>query len=289
MKILTRFLLATLFCLPFVTNAQEVPPADLVFDRNVFDCENNWVVFPKKTADSIYAYGFVYLDAEAGFTFHLENFFQIGNDGRFIVKPKNMTGSVKYRLDQNTNKVSSLTVQRQAELGLPAQPDWLKLYKHEAPATTAELTRRGRQFNHIGAFSKAFQDLNKAYALDPHYEGLEFELAYNYNATKAYQKAVDVLISAIKNNDKNFWFYRELGYSYMNLKKIDEAEQVYEKGIAMSTDKAQQAEMAYNMAYTFFQQKNKPKFEIWASKTRSFADSGSQFLKNLEVMQQQML
>lgn len=289
MKILTRFLLAALIYLPFIANAQESPPSDLIFNRNVFDCENTWVAFPKKTTDSVYAYGFVYLDAEAGFTFHLENFFQIGSDGRFVVKPKSMTGTVKYRLDQNANKVSYLTAQRQAELNLPAQPDWLKHYKHEAPATTAELTRRGRQFNHIGAFSKAFQDLNKAYALDPHFEGLEFELAYNYNATKAYQKAVDILISAIKNNDKNFWFYRELGYSYMNLKKIDEAEQVYEKGIAMSTDKAQQAEMAYNMAYTFFQQKNKAKFELWASKTRSFADSGSVFLKNLDAMQQQML
>lgn len=288
MKILARFLLTALIYLPFITNAQEVPSPDLIFTKNVFDCENTWVAFPKKTTDSVYAYGFVYLDAAAGFTFHLENFFQIGN-GRFIVKPKNMTGTVKYRLDQNTNKVSSLTAQRQAELNLPAQPDWLKLYAHEAPSTAAELTRRGRQFNHIGAFNKAFQDLGKAYALDPHFEGLEFELAYNYNATQAYQKAVDVLISAINNNDKNFWFYRELGYSYMNLKKIEEAEQIYEKGIAISTEKAQQAEMAYNMAYTFFQQKNKAKFEIWAIKTRAFADSGSLFLKNLDAMQQKML
>lgn len=289
MQKIKRLLFAVLMSLSFIANAQQNVPADLVFNKSIFDCENNWVAFPKKPTDSLYAYGFVYLDATAGFTFQLESFFNIGNDGKLVAKPKNVNGSVKYRLDQNTNKVSLLTAKRQAELALLAQPDWLKFYAHEEPKTTAELTRRGKNFNHVGAFAKAFHDLDKAYQLDPHFEGLEFELAYNYNATQAYQKAVDVLISAIRNNDKNFWFYRELGYSYMNLKKIDEAEQTYEKGIAMSTDKAQQAEMAYNMAHAFFQQKNKVKFEFWSNKTKSVADPESQFVKNLNAMQQQML
>lgn len=289
MKKIKHFLCATLLSFSFIANAQQNVPADLIFNKSIFDCENTWVAFPKKTTDSVYAYGFIYLDATAGFTFQLESFFSVGSDGRLVAKPKNTKGLVKYRLEQNTNKVSSLTAQRQGELGLPAQPDWLKIYAHEAPKTTAELTRRGRHFNHVGAFNKAFQDLNKAYQLDPHFEGLEFELAYNFNATKAYQKAVDVLIAAIKNNDKNFWFYRELGYSYMNLKKIDEAEQTYEKGIAMSTDRAQQAEMAYNIAYTFFQQKNKAKFEYWSNKTKSVADPESKLLKNLKAMEQEML
>jgi tetratricopeptide (TPR) repeat protein len=289
MKNLKRFLLVTLLSVSFVANAQHKVPADLVFNKSIFDCENNWVAFPKKTTDSVYAYGFIYLDATAGFTFQLESFFSIGNDGELLGKPKNITGTAKYRLDQNASKVSLLTTQRQEELGLPAQPKWLSIYAREEPVTPADLTRRGKHFNHVGAFAKAFQDLNKAYQLDPHFNGLEFELAYYYNATQAYQKAVDILISAIKNDDKNFWFYRELGYSYMNLKKIDDAELTYEKGIAMSTDKKQQAEMAYNMAYTFFQQKNKTKFESWSSKTRSVADPESQFVKNLDAMQKQML
>lgn len=289
MKYLKRFLFATLIGVSFMVNAQQNVPADLVFNKSIFDCENNWVAFPKKTTDSVYAYGFIYLDATAGFTFQLESFFSIGNDGKLSGKPKNMTGTAKYRLDQNTSKVSLLTTQRQAELGLAAQPTWLSNYAHEEPTTPADLTRRGRQFNHVGAFARAFQDLTKAYQLDPHFNGLEFELAYNYNATKAYQKAVDVLTSAIKNNDKNFWFYRELGYSYMNLKKIDDAEQTYEKGFAIATDKVQQAEMAYNMAYTFFEQKNKSKFEYWSNKTKSVADAESQFIKNIKAMEQKIL
>lgn len=58
---------------------------------------------------------------------------------------------------------------------------------------------------------------------------------------------------------------------------LEKAEEFYKKGISISLDKNQKAEMAVNMAQGYFQIKNKEKFEEWAKITKEFADKGSTF------------
>ena len=43
---------------------------ELKFDTKYFNAVDKWVAFPKKDTDSTYAYGFIYLDNQAGFTFN---------------------------------------------------------------------------------------------------------------------------------------------------------------------------------------------------------------------------
>ena len=43
--------------------------------------------------------------------------------------------------------------------------------------------------------------------MNPHFEGLEFELAYAYNHLEKYEKAIPILQKALKNNPKDFYFF----------------------------------------------------------------------------------
>jgi hypothetical protein len=285
MQSIKRLLL--LFCiLPLYLFGQENPAPDLIFDQTFYDLENQWVVFPKKPADSVYAYGVVYVDAAAGFTFDLQGAFKVMPDGRFIGTP--ITNSVKVRLERNVSKVSALSADRLKELNLPKEAAFLSHYKVD-PGNIVNLVSWGKHYNHVGAYERSLVYLLKAYKIEPHAEGLEFELAFNYNATSKFDRAVEVLAVAIKDDPKNFWFYRELGYSYMNNMKLEEAEKSYSAGIKMTQDSLQKSEMAYNIAYGFFKAGNKPKFMEWDQITRQHTtDPQSVFIRNLNILKHKL-
>jgi len=253
---------------------------ELKFTTKFYDAVDKWVAFDIEK-DSTYIAGFIYIDVEAGFTFQFETFFAITDKG--LEKGKMDSNIVfKLRLSENTADVAILSDREIEQLGLPKIPDWLKYYKGNE---NSYLVGMGYSYNHIGASHKAIEPLLKVYNKEPHFEGLEFELAYAYNATESFDKAIDVLNKAIKNNPKNFWFYRELGFSLIKQDKFNDAENAYLKGIELSTEKAQQAEMAHNMAYSYFRIKNKPKFEEWAKLTRKYADEDSQLYHNINLFE----
>ncbi|MEP0264246.1 tetratricopeptide repeat protein [Dokdonia sp.] len=79
------------------------------------------------------------------------------------------------------------------------------------------------------------------------------------------------MIKAIDHNPNNFYFYRELGFSYRYLGNIEEAETTYTKGIEISDDDFEKSEMAVNMANYYFLIKNRKKFEEWAKLTRKYS------------------
>jgi len=282
MKLIKR-LIVLLAVLPLFAAAQDIKIPDLVFDKVFYDCENQWVVFPKKPADSAYAYGVIYIDATAGFTFDHQGMLKVGADGVFIGKPL-VNKMMKYRLESNISQVSLLSPDRIKELGLPREAEFLKHYKVD-PEKTSSMVSWGRHYNHVGAYDKALVYLLKAYSIAPHAAELEFELAYNYNATQKFDKALEVLTTAIKHDQKNYLLYKELGYLHLIQKKLDDAEKAYLSGIDQVNNDQQRSEMAYNMAYGFFQAGNKPKFSEWYEKTKQYiTDPNSVFLKNLGLM-----
>ena len=248
---------------------------ELKFDKKFSDAVDKWVAFNKKEDDSTYIYGFIYIDEQAGFTFDYASRFKI-NQNTLEKLPNEMESSIKSRLSPNTANVHILTENEIKQLNLPNQPEWLKSYKTNENSVSY-LKNIGFHFNAVGASKNAIEPLLKAYKIEPHYVGLEFELAYAYNATKNHDKAIEILNEAIKNDPKNFWFLRELGFAYKNLGNLEKAEETYKKGISLSSDKNQKAEMAVNMAQSYFQTKNKKKFEEWAKITKQYSEKGSQF------------
>jgi tetratricopeptide (TPR) repeat protein len=252
---------------------------DLKFTTPYYDAVDKWIAFDKKPADSTYVVGFIYIDEQAGFTFDYEARFAVTAKGLKKLS-REFEHGLKSRLSPNTVDVAVLTDEQVRQLGLPQQPEWLKNYKANENEVSY-LLKIGYHYNHVGASANAIKPLLEAYEKDPRFEGLEFELAYAYNATKQYEKAVDVLKEALKHDSTNFWFYRELGFAYRFMNRIQDAEKVYNTGISLSNDDAQKGEMAVNMAQHYFLVKDKPKFEEWAKLVQKYS-KGSKFAEYVE-------
>lgn len=255
----------------------------LKFDTKYFDAVDKWVAFPKKDIDSTYSYGFIYLDNQAGFTFNYETKFIIEKEQlKNIQKDSSSSiGFMKYRLEPKTSLVSVLSKVQISDLGLPEAPDWLSIYKEKANEVGYN-KNEGYHFNHVGASNLALTPLLKAYEIEPHFDGLEFELSFAYNALNQFENAILVLEKAIEHNSKNFYFYRELGYSYLNLNKVKEAEEIYRKGISASDNDFEKSEMAVNMAQSYFTSRDKKKFDEWAKLTRKYAEKGSRYIQFID-------
>jgi len=253
---------------------------DLNFDTKYYDAVDSWVVFPKKATDSTFAYGFIYIDQMAGITLRYGGTLKIEKD-KFVSTEKVTNSMVIHRLTKNTSNVYVFNDKQISELDLQKEPEWLETYKSNE--NTAEYLKDiGNHLNHAGAVEKALVPLLKAYEIEPHLKGLEFELSFAYNALKKFNKAIEILEKAIENNPNDYQFYRELGYSYMNLEQIKEAEKTYLKGIKISTNDFEKSEMCVNMAQAYFIKKDEKKFNKWAENTLKYAKEGSQYAKYIE-------
>ena len=255
--------------------------SDLVFDKPYYKCENRYITFPQRE-DGSYMLMFLYLDHSAGFTFSYEGTFTIENN-KYIYKAKERESRIIYRIEKNSRLLAIVDDKRIAEMKLPQYPDWLSNYQKGENDTYGQY-RRGFIFNDVGASELALPILLKAYAKEPHFKGLEFEIAYAYNALNQPAEAVKILEKAIKNAPKDAMFYRELGYSYKHLKKYADAEKTYKKGIALSDNKVQQAEMAFNMAGAYYEKKDRTKYEEWKTELKKYADENSFYYNEILKM-----
>ena len=100
-------------------------------------------------------------------------------------------------------------------------------------------------------------------------------------------KSIPILEKALKNDSKNYSFYRELGYAYSKLNKLDMAEKTYKKGISLSDSNFEKSEMAVNMAQGYFLIKNKAKFDEWAKITKTYAEKGSQYAQYIDFFEKE--
>lgn len=254
------------------------------FDKKIYEAVDHWVVFDKQDGDSTYMYGFIYIDQSAGFTFHFGSRFSV-RDGVLVGQQEDLTRIIKSRLSANTYPVHILTDVERQQLKLPEQPDWLKLYKANEN-TLLYKKSIGLFYNSVGASDRAIPILMSAYDEDPNFAGLVFELAYAYNATQQYNYAIEVLDKAIQAEPTNFWLYRELGYAYKQSGDLLHADSIYRKGISLSNDKAQQAEMGINMVQAYYEKLDRKNFDEWLKITRQYAEKGTpieEYLSQFEV------
>lgn len=259
--------------------------SEFIFDKEYYECENKWVVFPKlNEQDSTHIYGFVYLDREAGFTFRYEGNLNIDNDGKINAVPVEQTTNLLYRIPNDFTRLAILSSKEIEEIGEQEQPEWLHVYT-EKENEVSDLVKRGYHYNHIGACDMAIPLLEKAYEKAPHVHGVEFELSYAYNATGKYNEAIELLKLALKNNPEYGLFYRELGYAYIKTDNLKEAEKVYKEGIDISDDDTEKAEMAFNVAGAYWKMKNKTEFKKWAKLVREYATTDSFYIFNLDKME----
>lgn len=274
-----------LFLFIIFSNLVHAQTPKLSFETKFYDAENRWVLFNKKENQNTYGLGFIYLDPQAGFTFNYEGEVELKNN-KFQRLPRlDTTNNIKIRLDVNTFDVYILLDGLIRQFGLPEKPEWLDAYSVNQDFIQNRV-QKASFLNGAGASHKALPILQKAYEEDPHFPGLEFELGYAYNATGSFYKAVIVLNKAIENDPSNFWYYRELGFSLKHLNNLPEAEKIYRKAIELTSDKIQIAEMAINMAQSYYHAKDKVNFDAWKKVVMDNADPNSQFMAYIQYFEE---
>ena len=237
----------------------------LIFNTKFVQSEDKWVAFE---ADSVgcHNFGFIYIDSQAGLTLDYAGSFKIDNNGKFIIKKKELDGSMKVRLQPNNRLVAIIPESHYSELGISKFPEWLKYYK-ENENSIERLYKWGFMYNGWGECAKALEFLEKANKINPDYKGLRVELGYSYNCLNQSEKAIIILKEAIKHEPKDAYIYKELLYSQIHNNQLKDAIETYEKILKDVEDKTYNAENAYNILGEYFRQKNIEKFNEWIAKT----------------------
>ena len=254
----------------------------LKFDKRNIQCEDKWVAYPMNK-DSIYNFGFIYVDNEAGLTLEYEGDFKIDKKGVFkrIEKTeKQKTASFKYRLQPNNVAIAEIPEEKFKELSITKFPDWLKFYKTDENSIQY-LFGRGFLYNGYQEFEKALNYLEKAEKINPNYKGLQTELAFSYNALGKFDLAEIALQKDLKINPKECYTLKELAYTYNHLDKRDKSIETYNRMVSDCSNKAFIQETAYNLAFRYFQLKDKTNFEKWNKEARKWSDKENQFTQNL--------
>jgi len=275
-----------LFILALLVLTNASAQTGFTYNKRFVQSEDKWVAFsaPK---DSSHIFGFIYIDAQAGLTFDYTGNFTIAADGKLIPGKPLENGSYKVRLQPNNVQVAWIPAERYAELGIKDPPDWLHNYK-ETKDSIGRMVRWGYYYNHWNESAKALTYLERAYELDPDYEGLEFELSYAYNALERFQDAITVLTKAIPKKPDNCLYYKELSYAQIHLDLVSDADLACQKGMEFCPDDAMKCEIAYNIAYRYFKVRDKANFERWKKEVKKYGTEGSQFTENIKIMEKEI-
>lgn len=268
----------------FFTTICCVSQEKLNFNTKFTQSEDKWVAFPADSVGS-HTFGFIYIDSQAGLTFDYAGSFKVDNNGKFLLKKKEIEGLVKHRLQPNKTLVAVIPESHFAELDISKFPDWLKYYK-EDENTIERLYKWGYMYNGWEECAKALEFLEKANKINPNYKGLRVELGFSYNCLGQSQKAIDILKTAIKLDPNDAYTYKELLYSQIHNNQLDDAIITYDKIIKDVTDKTYNTENAYNILGEYYRQKNLEKFNDWINKTQ--IDKDKQLGSYVEKMKKEL-
>lgn len=247
-----------LFVTLFATklNAQ----TNLNFDKRFVQSEDKWVAF-KPDKDSSYAYGFIYIDAQAGLTLNYEGTFKILPTGEFVPK-KLDSANMKVRLQPNNVLVAFIPNNKFEELKISAIPDWLKYYKTDTNSIE-RLYRWGYMYNDWEECAKALTYLEKAEKINPKFKGLAVELSFSYNCLQQYDKAELILEEEVKTNPSDAYVIKEYIYTLTKNNRIEKAVNQFETSLKALKDNQYNAENCYNILQCYYNQKDKTNFNKW--------------------------
>ncbi len=258
----------------------------LKFDRRYVESEDKWVVLQAGIADTVYSFGFIYIDSNAGLTLNSEGTFTINKYGRFIPKRDTMY-SEKTRLPNNNTKVAVIPSSYFADLGIKEYPDWLAGYKSDT-TSVKHLFKWGYMYNGWDMYDKALTYLERAEKTEPDFKGLQTELAFSYNAIHKYDKAITALQRVLKNGAADCYTYKELSYAQQHLDLLKEAENTYQTSLATCANKSMKGEMAYNLCHKYYELKDRIKFTYWKTETEKWITEGDKYSRSLNTMAKEL-
>lgn len=271
-----RYFLIIIFLFGTKLNAQ----TSLTFDKRFVESEDKWVVF-KQDKDSSYAFGFIYIDEQAGLTFNYEGNFKIIS-GKFVPK-KLESANMKVRLEPNNVLVAIIPDYRFQELEISEVPEWLKYYKNDTNSVE-RLYRWGFLYNGWNECVKALTYLEKAERLNPNFKGLAVELAFSYNCLKQYDKAELILVKEIRSNPTDAYVNKEYIYTLIRNSKIDKAINQFETSIKTLKENEYAAENCFNIMGYYYTQKDKENFNRWYNKLQTLPNENSMLTNYSESM-----
>lgn len=258
----------------------------LKFDKRFVESEDKWVAF-QMDKDSAYAYGFIYIDPQAGLTLNYEGTFKILSTG-FFVPQKIDSANIKIRLQPNNVLVAFIPEQKFEELKIDPVPQWLKYYKTDT-ASTERLYHWGYMYNGWNECARALIYLEKAQKLDPKFKGLEVELAFSYNCLGQYDKAVSILESALESNPTDAYTNKELIYAQINLGQLDKAAESCKRALKVCKDQTYNGENCYNLLHNFYLKKDKANFLLWLSETKKWTSKNADLTNSIKTMEDDLI
>jgi len=276
-----RYILIILILIATNLKAQ----TELKFDKRFVECEDKWVAF-QMDKDSMYSYGFIYIDSQAGLTLNYEGDFKISSTDYYLPE-KTDSISIKVRLEPNNVLVAYIPESKYEELNINAIPDWLKYYKTDT-ASVERLYRWGYMYNGWNECAKALTFLEKAQRINPKFNGLEVELAYSYNCLNQFDKAILVLQDALKTNPTDAYANKELIYAQIKSGQLENASESCKKAIKICDDKTFNGENCYNLLHEYYQKKDKANFDLWLKETKKWTANNAYMTKNIEMMEDEL-
>jgi tetratricopeptide (TPR) repeat protein len=281
-----KYFLLFFTLLSIALNAQN----PLKFDKRNVQCEDKWVAF-QMDKDSAYTFGFIYIDSQAGLTLNYEGNFKIDVNGAFNrleSETKQEKGFMKVRLKPNRIAIAEIPESKFKELNIEKTPNWLISYKTDENSVD-RLYRWGYMYNGWGECEKALTYLEKANKLDPKFKGLQTELAFSYNALGKFEKAETTLKKEILNSPKDCYTHKELAYTYIKLKKLEKVAETYKTMIKICTEQNFLQETSYNLAFEYFDIKDKINFKKWKTEAEKWSEMENQFTENLKIMEIELI
>ena len=270
----------------FVITSTTAQNSLLEFKDKIYTCENKWVTYPLKERDSVYALGYVYIDRDAGFSFHSEKKFKISKEGKFILQPKSSISKVITRIQNFDAVCAVIPAEKFKELGITGNPAFMKSIVIADEAE--DLVLRASHYNHIRASSMAIPLLEKAQKINPAARGLLYELIYAYNEKEDYKKVISLLHIAISKGENNPLFYKELIYALAKEGQLENAETTFSNMKKLKEVKYLD-DASYFIMEGYFVKKDAEKFEVWAKETMAHIEtSDSMLLKNMDSMRKEL-
>jgi tetratricopeptide (TPR) repeat protein len=259
--------------------------ASLRYNVHMSDCENRWVALYRNAEDPNYTYGFVYIDPQAGFTFHYFGRFMIDDDANYHMASNPFPpdkASLKIRLEKNG--IAALLPARALEqLQLPDKPEWLKYYEDDADPITHKVNW-GFFYNALGDSRRALDYLESAYKEQPDAPRVVFELTYAYNAAGRPSDAIRVAKTEFTKNPKDELLCREIAFAYIGLKRYSEATPQYQSCIALCADSetgmAEKSELAMNLSAAYGALSDTANRDTWLEKAKNWAPKKSAVYKH---------
>jgi len=258
---------------------------NLKFDKRFVECEDRWVAFTMDK-DSSYAFGFIYIDSEAGLTLNYEGTFKILESGIYSTN-KVDTAFIKYRLKPNNVLVALIPENKFEELKIQGIPDWLKFYKTDT-SSIERLYRWGYLYNGWNECTKALTYLEQAYKINPKFKGLEVELAFSYNCLGLFDKAIFFLQAALKENPNDAYSNKELVYAQIKSGQLDKAAESCKNAIEICTDKSYNGENCYNLLHEFYINGDKENFKLWLDETKKWTKNNSKISESIKIMENEL-